>query len=376
MSDSVNSRQEAQPRLRILLADDSKVIRTSAARILADEFDILLAVDGQDAWDQLNQNRDISAVFTDLEMPYLNGMALLQRIRESEDDSIKVTPVIILTGDETDETREDALSKGATDFITKPFNRVALLARARSHAKAVQERRELEAHTTIDRLTRLGNEQHFMERLRDARSFSERHGQPFSMIRVEVDELKPLVKEIGKEQFLKRLRDVGSLIRACIRNEDTAARIDTVHFGVILPVCDHEGARRLAERVQKSMQVGFHKAGWPKPMTVSVGISTPSLFPEAEFDQVLADLAAAASAAASEKSGGIAYSAATSKRLKAGEVRPPMDTVAALRALSEGQDEAVLKQLPQLLQKLAPLIRLAAKHQADLFKRILKGENK
>src|SRR5690606_36220396 len=57
MTDAVTETAEARPRL--LLADDSKVIRSSAARILGEEFDVLLAVDGQDAWDQLTQHDDI-----------------------------------------------------------------------------------------------------------------------------------------------------------------------------------------------------------------------------------------------------------------------------------------------------------------------------
>ncbi|HEX6928992.1 MAG TPA: response regulator, partial [Gammaproteobacteria bacterium] len=139
-----------ETRPRILLADDSKVIRTSAARILGEEFDVLLAVDGQDAWDQLKQQDDISAVFTDIGMPYIDGLALLAKIRGHDSETLSTLPVIVVTGDETDEAREDALKRGATDFITKPFNRVDLLARARSHATAERERRELAAYTTID----------------------------------------------------------------------------------------------------------------------------------------------------------------------------------------------------------------------------------
>ena len=170
--------QEEQARTKILLADDSKVIRTSAAKILGDEYDLLLAVDGQDAFDQLEQNKDVAAVFTDIGMPYLDGLGLLAKIREHSDELIKGIPVIVVTADETDEAREDALARGATDFITKPFNRVDMLARARSHAQAQREKRELEAHTTIDRLTGLGNEQHFLNALKDARDFSRAASRP------------------------------------------------------------------------------------------------------------------------------------------------------------------------------------------------------
>lgn len=360
--------ESKESRPRILLADDSKVIRTSAARILGDEFDVLLAVDGQDAWDQLCQHGDISAVFTDIGMPYLDGMALLAKIRGHEDENFAGLPVIVVTGDETDEAREDALSRGATDFITKPFNRVDLLARARSHATAQRERRELAAHTTIDRLTRLGNEQHFLNTLREARSFAVRHGQPLSVLRLQVDDLKAIARQIGKDAFLRRMRELGAVIKACIRNEDTAARLEAVHFAVISPVCDTDGARKLAKRIQATVAAAGKRAGWEKPLTFSIGIATPSLYPETEFDAVMADLAAAAQEAA-EKPGSINVSPAT--RSAGGSGVAPLDIRAALKMLADNRESAVLEQMEHLLMRLAPLLRLAKRERPDSLKKIL-----
>ncbi|HEX6929870.1 MAG TPA: response regulator, partial [Gammaproteobacteria bacterium] len=311
MTDAALKEAAPDTRPRILLADDSKVIRTSAARILGEEFEVLLAVDGQDAWDQLRQRGDISAVFTDIGMPYLDGLALLAKIREHDDEDFNSLPVIVVTGDETEEAREDALKRGATDFITKPFNRVDLLARARSHATAQRERRELAAHTTIDRLTRLGNEQHFLDKLREARSFSSRHSQPLSVLRLQIDDLKSVVKQVGKETFLRRMRELGAVIKACIRNEDTAARLEAVHFAIISPVCDAEGARKLAKRIQATVAAAGARAGWELPLTLSVGIAMPSLYPEESFEAVTKDLAAAAREAEAAGAGSTAISPLT-----------------------------------------------------------------
>lgn len=359
------------PRPRILLADDSKVIRTSAARILGEEFEIVLAVDGQDAWDQLAQQSDISAVFTDIGMPYLDGMQLLAKVRASEDENLSSLPVIVVTADETDEAREDALRQGATDFITKPFNRVDLLARARSHATAQRERRELAAHTTIDRLTRLGNEQHFLATLREARSFATRHGQPLSVLRLEIDDLKAVAKRVGKEGFLRRMRELGAVIKACIRNEDTAARLETVHFAIISPVCDTDGARKLARRIQATVAAAGKRAGWDSPLTFSIGIATPSLYAEMEFDAVMTDLAAAAREAVREP-GSIVVSAATRAAGGGGGIAP-LDIGTALRLLADGRDQRVLAQLDHLLMRLAPLLRLARRERPDSLDKVLGG---
>lgn len=358
---------EARP--RILLADDSKVVRTSAARILNEEFEVLLAVDGQDAWDQLCQHDDLCAVFTDIGMPYLDGLQLLEKIRADEDEGRAALPVIVVTADETDEAREDALKRGATDFITKPFNRVDLLARARSHASAQRERRELAAYTTIDRLTRLGNEQHFLATLREARSFATRHGQPLSVLRLHVDNLKAVAQQGGKETVLRRMRELGAVIKACVRNEDTAARLEAVHFGVVTPVCDIEGARRLAKRIQATVIAAGKRAGWEVPLSFSVGISTPSLFQEASFDALIADLAQAAKDAASQGPGGIALSPATREQ---GQVSArPLEIGRALKLLAEGQDDLVRERLGSLLEQLAPLLKLATEEQPEALQKLL-----
>ncbi|MDX1455289.1 MAG: response regulator [Gammaproteobacteria bacterium] len=363
--------QEEQARTKILLADDSKVIRTSAAKILGDDYELLLAVDGQDALDQLEQNKDVAAVFTDIGMPYLDGMELLAKIRDHADEVIKGVPVIVVTADETDEAREDALARGATDFITKPFNRVDMLARARSHANAQRERRELEAHTTIDRLTGLGNEQHFLNALKDARSFSQRHGQPLAVLRLQIDDFKSVVQEIGKEKLPRRMREVGSLIKACIRNEDTAARIDNIHFGIITPVCDAEGARKLAARIEKAMKVGADKAKWSKPMTISLAISVPSLFPEADLDDVLEDMKAGATAAAGKGAGSVVLTPKTESLAGERKAGVRLDPTAALRMLANGREEEVKEQLAEIIDQLQPLITLAKKAVPDALKKAL-----
>src|SRR5690606_2612914 len=118
----------------------------------------------------------IQVVFTDLSMPELDGYGLLEKIRTCDDAGIAGLPVIVVTGAENDEAaREQALRMGATDFITKPFNSTDLQARASAHADYQRERRTLEAVTTIDRLTGLGNAGFYMGRLKQDLAFAARH---------------------------------------------------------------------------------------------------------------------------------------------------------------------------------------------------------
>lgn len=355
------SEQENKPKPRILLADDSRVIRTSGSKILGAEFDLVLAVDGQEAWEQVQKDRDISVLFTDIGMPFLDGMELLDKIRHSDDEGIAQLPVVILTGDESDEAREDALRRGASDFITKPFNKVDLLARARSHATAQVEKRELEAQSTVDRLTGLASERHFDAKLEEMRAFTLRHEHTLSLMEIRIDNLKQTVQAVGKETFLRRLRDIASLIKVCVRKEDTAARVAAVKFGIVLPMCDSTGATTLAKRIQATLQAGAKRAGWSKPISLSIGISTPSLDGKLDLDGVLKDLQAAATAAEKAGPGAIMLSPMTQKRLKAAGAGASMSVDAALKVLANGDEKPVIAQLDKLLERLGPLLRLAGR---------------
>ena len=66
---------------RILIVDDSKVIRVTARKILRDHFETVEAVDGENAWEILSSEEPFSLVVSDLTMPELDGYGLLERIR-------------------------------------------------------------------------------------------------------------------------------------------------------------------------------------------------------------------------------------------------------------------------------------------------------
>ena len=116
MSEQVTEKPE------ILVVDDSKVIRLAVKKMLAGDYKLHFAEDGQIAWEMLQKNNAISVVFTDLNMPNLNGMELLNHIRCADTEHIADLPVIIITGHEDSESiKQEVFDAGATDFIAKPF---------------------------------------------------------------------------------------------------------------------------------------------------------------------------------------------------------------------------------------------------------------
>ncbi|MBT8133609.1 MAG: response regulator, partial [Gammaproteobacteria bacterium] len=124
----------------------------------------------------LQNNSAISVVFTDLSMPNLNGMELLNNIRNSSNDQIANLPVIIMTGhDDSDSVKQEVFDAGATDFITKPFESIDLVSRAKAYARLSRKVVELEKKTGYDKLTGLYNANMLIEHGSKAYSFAHRH---------------------------------------------------------------------------------------------------------------------------------------------------------------------------------------------------------
>ena len=102
---------------KILVVDDELNMRLVLSAMLKKEgYEVTTAENGLEALISLKRE-DVDVVITDLKMPKLDGMGLLERIV----DQYAATPVIIITAHGTVATAVDALKKGAFDYITKPF---------------------------------------------------------------------------------------------------------------------------------------------------------------------------------------------------------------------------------------------------------------
>ncbi len=109
---------------KILVVEDDSSMRVVLKAMLKKEgYDVVTAANGAEALDVLKKDR-IAVVATDLKMPRMDGMELLDRIVR-DDPSL---PVIMLTAYGTVATAVDALKKGAFDYITKPFEQEELKA--------------------------------------------------------------------------------------------------------------------------------------------------------------------------------------------------------------------------------------------------------
>ncbi|GDZ93870.1 two-component hybrid sensor and regulator [Planktothrix agardhii CCAP 1459/11A] len=110
----------------ILLVEDSITTRTQEKRILeAAGYEVVTAVDGLDGFNKLG-TRSFDAVVSDIQMPNLDGLSLVTKIRQNRDYS--ELPIILVTSLASDEDKRKGAEVGANAYITKAsFNQEVLI---------------------------------------------------------------------------------------------------------------------------------------------------------------------------------------------------------------------------------------------------------
>jgi two-component system, chemotaxis family, chemotaxis protein CheY len=112
---------------RVLVVDDSQSIRQHVgATLVAGGFEVVEAVDGVDALEQLTIDLEVALVICDVNMPRLNGLELLEKLQAS--GKLDRLLVVMLTTEGQPAMMQRAKQAGAKGWIVKPFKPPLLLA--------------------------------------------------------------------------------------------------------------------------------------------------------------------------------------------------------------------------------------------------------
>jgi len=132
----------------VLIVDDEKVVCRSCERILGpDGHDVDSALSGQEALDKIEKKK-YNVVITDLKMPGITGMELLEAVKERYQE----VDVIMITGYASIDTAVQAMRLGAFDYIPKPFTPdelKAVVVRALERRRLLDEAREKTMRTRV-----------------------------------------------------------------------------------------------------------------------------------------------------------------------------------------------------------------------------------
>ncbi len=155
----------------LLIVDDSRLMRHALKKILSADFNLVEAADGEEAWEKLQTEPSIQAIFSDLSMPNLDGYGLLERVRKSVEARINSLPFIVITGKEGDDAslRSEAQALGANEIVCKPFKSEEIIGMTNrflagdeqgdAEAEALRLAEEAEAQRLAEETARLAAEQ-------------------------------------------------------------------------------------------------------------------------------------------------------------------------------------------------------------------------
>ena len=376
--------EEQQQKPRILAVDDSRVMRRAMTKVLSKDYEVIEAENGEDAWTILLNDNSIQIIFSDLSMPFLDGYGLLERIRTSDDAQLNQTPVIIITGKEDDEeAKQEALDKGANDFITKPFDSVQLQARAKAHitfkettTKLTETSDKLERQATVDETTGLGGQRYFCKVGDETLSYANRHGSQFILIRMDIDEFNNLFIKYGKKNMDAVLHNIGERFSQLVRQEDTIARIGVSKFALILKETGMDETINLIERIREEIQnLSFKlpESGEIIKLTISAGLYEPIENTKLTFKQLISETEKYLNKAVSD-GGNRIVSHTTNKAL----IKKPIEDInilELLEKLKEDKPEELLPKIDSILHHITPLLKFLAKHARNEFQSALRKLN-
>ena len=364
--------EEEQQKPRILAVDDSRVMRRAMSKVLSKEYDVIETENGEDAWTVLINDDSIQVVFTDLSMPFLDGYGLLERIRTSDNPRLKETPVIIITGKDDDEdAKQEALDKGANDFITKPFDSIQLQARAKAHVtlkqtttKLTETSDKLERQATVDETTGLGGQRYFCKVGEETLSYANRHGGQFIIVRMDIDGFNNLFIKHGKKNIDKMLHSIGEKLSQLVRQEDTIARIGVSKFALILKETALKEAELLTDRIRteiQSMSFKLPENGDTIKLTISAGLYEPELKPDITFEQLLSETEKHL-AEAQAAGGNRIVTHSTVNKIDIEKPHEEVNIVELLEKLKENKPEELLPQVDAIIYHIMPLLKFLAKN--------------
>ncbi|MBN2365514.1 MAG: sigma-54-dependent Fis family transcriptional regulator, partial [Calditrichaeota bacterium] len=106
----------------LLIDDDKNLCRVISYQLEKNNYEVLVAHSGEEGLEKFNRN-DVEVVLTDIQMPGINGLELLKRIRRENREVV----IILITAYGSVENAVEACHLGADDYITKPFSQEQLL---------------------------------------------------------------------------------------------------------------------------------------------------------------------------------------------------------------------------------------------------------
>ncbi len=258
----------------LLIVDDQPVILQSLYAIFADDYEVFVASNGQQALACCAvQLPDL--ILLDVSMPGMDGYETCQRLQATP--LTADIPVIFVTASNQHDDETRGLEAGAVDFISKPVNPSVVRARVRTHIKLKLQSDTLRRLSLTDGLTGVANRRQFDEALlKEWRRCSRSH-LPLTLIFIDVDYFKRYNDCYGHQLGDDCLKAVAKALKQGLkRPADLLARYGGEEFVCLLPETPLDGAWQTATSLEAAVRALAlpHALSDAAPvLTISLGVA-------------------------------------------------------------------------------------------------------
>ena len=272
---------------KVLIVDDDRSNIIVLGGMLADYYEIIVALSGEQALQLMESDSQFDMVLLDIQMPGIDGFEVCQKMKTNP--ILKDIPVIFISASRNEEAERKGLMLGAVDYITKPFSQPIVELRVKNHLELKHQRDLLSHLSKHDGLTGICNRSKFDEFIQDEWQRGLRDKTSLSLIFIDIDFFKKFNDYYGHTAGDDCLKKVAQTINNSLeRSVDLAARYGGEEFVCVLPNTDPAGAKHIAELIRSNifkLQLA-HKESTVEPVvTISLGIS--SVIPDDESSAIV-----------------------------------------------------------------------------------------
>jgi len=269
---------------KILVVDDEleleRLIKQRLRKnIKAKEFELLFVHNGVEALRQLENEPQIHMILTDINMPEMDGLTLLENLL-GINPNIKA---VVLSAYGDVQNIRTAMNFGAFDFLFKPIDFQDLEITIKKTLKFVQHMRgqqqqlqqamaQLRYQASYDRLTDLPNRNLMLSEMRQCIE-AQQHTCLFAVLFLGLDRYTSVKYSFGHEQAERLLVEVAERLKTCVGPKDIIAHVGENEFAILLrDIPDPKQAQYKANEIHQALALPFNFNGTVMSSSTNIGI--------------------------------------------------------------------------------------------------------
>ena len=288
--------------LKILYVEDNDKAREALLSLIDNYFDhIDIATNGKEGLNMyLNSeetNNSYDLILSDIRMPKMNGIEMIQNIRDTNDNNISV---IVVTAHKETDLLIDCIQSGVNGYLLKPVNYEQFEQAIRQVCEKIFYKQKHEEHESLleelvksrtkeledaqddliemankDYLTNLYNRRYFQEISHSLMKIAHREKKQLSLLILDIDRFKTINDNYGHIVGDIVIKQLANILKNITRQSDILVRFGGEEFIVILPNTKIDGATLIAKKIREEVEkyeVQIEKDNILK-FTVSIGVT-------------------------------------------------------------------------------------------------------